>query len=63
MDPGLVDFLLGVGIGFIEYEYIACPHCGCEFLEEELRYVDDKYACPACLRPLDDSDDEEDVEE
>ena len=58
MDPGLFNCLLGVGIGFIEDEYIICPHCGCEFLEEELRFVDDKYACPACLIPLDDDGDE-----
>jgi len=53
-------FLLGVLFGFIDGEYIVCPHCGCEFLEEELRYIDDKYVCPACLRQLDEVDDEED---
>jgi DNA-directed RNA polymerase subunit RPC12/RpoP len=58
MDPYLIDFLLGVGIGFIEDEYITCPHCGGEFLEEELIYVDEKYACPACRRPLNDEDDD-----
>ena len=53
MDPGLIAFLPGVGIGFIEDEYIVCQHCGCEFLEEDLRYVDDNYTCPACFRLLD----------
>jgi formylmethanofuran dehydrogenase subunit E len=55
----MIDFLLGVGIGFIEDEYIACAHCGCEFLQEELHYVDGEYVCPACLRKLDDEEDDE----
>ena len=59
MDPGLIGFLIGVGIGFIEEGILVCPHCGCEFFEEELCYVDDKHACPACLRPLDDDNGEE----
>lgn len=52
----MIDFLLGALFGFIDDEYIVCPHCGCEFLEEELRYMDGKYACPACLWLLDDSE-------
>jgi hypothetical protein len=52
MDPYLIAFLLGAGIGFIEDEYIVCPHCGCEFFEEEMRYDGDQYVCPACLEPL-----------
>jgi hypothetical protein len=60
MDPGLIAFLFGAGIGFIEDDIIICPHCGCEFPEEDLRYVDDSYACPACMRPLDDDKDDED---
>lgn len=52
MDPGLMAFLLGAGIGFLEDEIIVCPNCGCEFPEEDLRMVDGEYACPACLEPL-----------
>jgi formylmethanofuran dehydrogenase subunit E len=52
MDPFLIAFLLGVGIGFIEDDCIICPHCGCEFPEEDTRYVDGQCACPACLEPL-----------
>ena len=48
----LIAFLLGAGIGFIEDDYIICPHCGCEFPEEDMRLVEDQYACPACLEPL-----------
>ena len=53
MDPGLIDFLLGAGIGFIEDEYIVCPHCGCEFLPEEVRMDGDDIVCPCCLEALD----------
>jgi DNA-directed RNA polymerase subunit RPC12/RpoP len=59
----MIDFLLGVGIGFIEDEYIDCTQCGCQFLPEELRYVDGEYVCPVCLRQLDDEEAEEDDEE
>ena len=52
MDPLLIAFLLGAGIGFIEDDYIICPHCGCEFPEEDMRLVEDQYACPAYLEPL-----------
>jgi len=55
----MIDFLLGVAIGFIEEEYINCAHCGCQFLPEELRYVDGEYVCPACRRQLDDEEDDE----
>jgi uncharacterized Zn finger protein (UPF0148 family) len=55
----MIDFLLGALFGFIDDEYIACPHCGCEFLEEEMPDDDGKYVCPACLRPLEGSDDDE----
>jgi formylmethanofuran dehydrogenase subunit E len=54
MDPGLMAFLFGVGIGFIEDE-IVCPHCGCEFPEEDLSMVDGRYVCPACLKSLDET--------
>jgi DNA-directed RNA polymerase subunit RPC12/RpoP len=62
MDPGLIDFLLGAGIGFIEDDIIICPHCGCEFPEEDLRYVDASYVCPACLKRLEGHEDDEDDE-
>jgi len=55
----MIDFLLGVGIGFIEDEYINCTHCGGEFLPEELRYFDGQYVCPACLSQLEDEEDDE----
>ena len=59
----MIDFLLGALFGFIDDAYMVCPRCTCEFLEEEMRYVDCKYVCPACRRPLDDSGDEDQEEE
>ena len=50
--PWIHCFLLGVGIGFISEEYVTCPHCGCEFLAEELDYSYEQGLCPACREPL-----------
>ena len=58
MDPGLIDFLLGVGIGFIEDEPIVCPHCGGEFTPEEIVTEDEEYTCPYCLEALGDDSEE-----
>ena len=50
IDPILLDFLLGVGIGFIEEdESITCPHCGREIIAEEIITRYDGYLCPYCL--------------
>lgn len=56
MDPSLIAFLFGVGIGFLEDGIIICPHCGCEFPEEDIRTYDDRYSCAACMEPLDDAE-------
>lgn len=58
MDPGLIDFLLGVGIGFIEDESIVCPHCGGDFMPEEIITEDEEYVCPYCLEELADNPEE-----
>ena len=59
----MIDFLLGVGIGFIEDEYVNCTHCGCQYLPEELHFVDGEYVCSARLIQLDEEEDEEDDKE
>jgi hypothetical protein len=53
----MIGFWAGVLFGFIDEEYITCPNCGGEFLPEEMRYEDDRYVCPACLKPLDEDED------
>jgi hypothetical protein len=52
MDPGLIDFLMGIGFGFIDEEMVTCPNCGAEFLPEEIVIEDMGYACPACQEIL-----------
>jgi DNA-directed RNA polymerase subunit RPC12/RpoP len=59
IDPSLFDFLLGVGIGFIEEDEsiarpksITCPHCYFDFSPEEVIDKGSEYACPYCLKSL-----------
>jgi DNA-directed RNA polymerase subunit RPC12/RpoP len=58
IDPSLIDFLLGIGIGFIEDESVVCPHCNFDFMPEEIITEDEEYVCPCCFERLADGQEE-----
>lgn len=52
MDPYVMAFLFGVGVGLTEEDTLICPTCGHEFPAEQMDSLYGECVCPACCETI-----------